>query len=182
MADLLDSVTVTASGGASSITFSSIGQNYKDLMIVGILKATVTSNAYTGAQIQINGSSSAIYDGQGIYIVGVPPSWIVYGDNYTNASNSAMSGYDTPTSNAANTEIFANMSWKFPNYTSTSYNKTVITDAGWWNGASSSAAAGNLCIANHSHSIRTTSAITSITVKFSSGNVAQYSQLSLYGL
>lgn len=166
---LISSVTV-GSGGASTISFTSIPQTYTDLCLMFSTRADATigdpyynsyllTNAFPlngGASTRYllgNGSSvSSASDGNNILLLGV-------------------------TSSGATASTFGNTVAYFTNYASTTLNKSVSIDQVSENNATASAAmlSAGLYPAN--------TAITSITIDpFSTGNFVQYSTAYLYGI
>ena len=112
--------TVTVgSGGASSISFSSIPTTYSDLCIL----ASVRSN-HTGGNddwyLRVNGvSTGGTYSNRGLYGNGSSAgSW-----SYTGGTSGAQiyGGWDNESTATNN---FTNIQLYFPNYANTSYNKS----------------------------------------------------------
>jgi len=106
------SVTV-GSGGASSMTFSSIPQTYTDLKLVISGRSSDTNFGY---QIRLNNTTTS-YSGRWIEAVGTSPS------SYTNSD--ALGGYLTYSTQTANT--FCNSEAYIPNYIGSS-NKSYSID------------------------------------------------------
>lgn len=163
----IGSTVTVGSGGAASISFSSIPATYTDLKIV--VSARVDSAAvYDNLKVSINGSSSAIYSDK-----------LVYG----NGTAAASAGNSTSTyepffysvNSTATASVFSNGEIYFPNYTSANY-KSYSIDCVTENNATSSVTA--LAAALWS----STAAITSVTFTPASGNLVQYSTASLYGI
>jgi hypothetical protein len=159
-------VTVGA-GGASSIDFSSIPSTYTDLCIKfsgrGTVSSTVTSwlmrlnsstTSYSSKRLYGTGSSVASNDGSGggVYLV-----------------VSTMPASTGTASTFGNTDIY------IPNYAG-STNKSVSIDDVQENNLSTAYA--ELAASLWSN----TSAITSISIFPDSGNMAQYSTATLYGI
>lgn len=158
----------TVSGGVLNMTFSSIPQTYKKLMIIGNLNHGLAFG-YTGGAITFNGNTSAVYN------------WLNQGFNGSNIGNRQVA--DTAirpefiggtTGSGDNSPFIMTL----PDYTNTTRYKTtqfqtgVISSeqgvsrmwrgAGWWNN---------------------TSAITSITFTGSSSTAwDSTSRLTLYGI
>jgi hypothetical protein len=165
---LIASNTV-GSGGAASVTFSSIPATYTDL----VLKASTRSNETTGGSVwdslllRFNGSSTSYTDrllgGDGtsaFSVVNVIPSYFFCGD----IPNALV------TSN-----VFGSTEITIPNYTSANY-KSISSDSVEENNATT----GQLDLTAGLWS--NTSAITSITLSASVGNLVQYSSFYLYGI
>ena len=116
---LISSATVGA-GGAATIDFTSIPQTYTDL-VVKISSRDASAGEWNNLDFRISGISSSDYTAQTTYGVG----------------NSAGVGVETNTSagmrvyhqgNGTTANTFGNIEFYFPNYTSTSNNKTVSVD------------------------------------------------------
>jgi hypothetical protein len=153
------------SGGATSVTFSSIPATYTDLVI----KVSARSDRNTGnasdVKLEFNATATT-------YTIRA-----LYGDGVTNVS-SAVIAYIGSIPQATDTaSVFGNLETYIPNYTS-SNQKSFSTDAveeqntgatpvyafltaGLWNG---------------------TSSISSIKLSLVSGNFVEYSTFTLYGI
>lgn len=155
---LIQTITVGA-GGAASIDFTSIPGTYTDL----ILYMSARSTDLRALNIKFNNTSTTYtvrhLDGDGTSVT---------------SNNNYLAGDATPST--ATASVFGNNVYYIPNYagsTQKSYSVDSVTEnngttayqhltAGLWNG---------------------TSAITQITFNIlSSGNFAQYSSASLYGI
>lgn len=152
---------ITLSSNAASVTFSSISQAYKDLVVVGRLNATVT-NSYLQSRVNndatnkysevvalgISGSPVASYaylDGQSMYFY--YPSWIGTSGNVTFIAN-------------------------YFDYTSTSVHKNILTRG--------NSTVTGVDMVNHRWG--STSAITSISFYPDSGFFTAGSTFALYGI
>lgn len=169
---LIQTVTV-GSGGASEIAFSSIPQTFTDLFIVVSARSSGTANNYTGLKINgvnTNQSSRFLYGtGSGTGSVSL-----------TGASDYNLIAYMTLSSDTSNT--FASSTFYIPNYAG-STTKSVSIDAVTENNATG---ANQMIMAGLWNS---TAAITSLSIVSvagsnlqASGNLAQYSTASLYGI
>lgn len=167
---LIGSVTVGA-GGVSSITFSSIPQNYTDLTVVLSGRGTFAQNSGYAAFAQFNGSTSGYswreldgYNSTGTYAVG--------SYNYS-AQTCVPIGTITSANQTAST--FGNSVAYIPNYAG-SANKIVFADGVDENNA----AYMSLFISGGMWA--NTAAITSITLNTNgAGNFVQYTTAYLYG-
>ena len=147
---LLDSVTLVSS--ASSVTFSSISQDYGDLILV-------SNHATTGGadiRFRVNGDTGSNY------------SWVqMYGTGSSAASNSTTSDhffdYGTPTS------LGATIAVQFMDYSATDKHKSVLARRDW-SAALALAAAGRWA---------NTSAITTILAYAAAGSFIAGSTLVL---
>jgi len=159
---LISTVTVGA-GGAASIDFTSIPGTYTDLKIVANLRA---DNANTDGNVTFNGLTTNLTSRQ------------LYGSGSasgaaTNASKILSYGLADASTYTAST--FSSVEIYVPNYAG-STNKSVSIDAVVENNA---AAAYATIVAGLWAS---SSAITQVTLKADTGNLAQYSTASLYGV
>jgi len=164
---LIASNTV-GSGGASSVTFSSIPATYTDL-IVKVSSRHTYSQVWDWFSIAFNGSSS----GYSIILFwtdsSTPASYA--GNNQSNMTiTEGGDGASATTNTFGNTEIY------IPNYTSSNY-KSVSADAVNENSATSAGKGFTAGLWSN------TSTITSIQITPSnSGNFVQYSSFYLYGI
>jgi hypothetical protein len=159
------SVTV-GSGGAASMTFSSIPATYTDLLIKASVRSDKAS-AFNDLAVKFNASTSSY------------TNKLVYGDGSSAASylnNYANKGYMT-TMNAASTtsDTFTSAEIYIPNYTNAN-NKSFNNDGVTENNATSSYAILNAGLWSN------TNAITSIELLTASDNFVQYSTATLYGI
>jgi hypothetical protein len=157
---LIETVTVTAGGGAASIAFSSIPQTFTDLKLVMSLRA---SDAATQILLSLNGSTSNF------------SARYLFGDGSIPSSGTLARyvGALTPSSFTAST--FGNTELYIPNYAG-STNKSYSDDGAVENNATT----GYLSFVAGLWS--DTSAITSLTLTGNTGNFVQHSSASLYGI
>lgn len=149
--------TVTVgSGGASSITFSSIPSTYKHLQVRGIHKHSATG---AWASIQLNSDTTS--------------------SNYTYHRLAGDGSTAFAEANASNNRTFTSYNhWgsvviDVLDYLDTNKNTTVRTLSGWdGNGSGEVNFVSNLW--------KNTAAVTSLTISLSS--FVEYSQLALYGI
>jgi hypothetical protein len=153
--------TVTVpSGGASSISFSNIPQNFTDLQILLSARAT-NGSAHSYASMTIN--SVAYASGRNIY---GDPSW------QTGSDTSAIFTINGGTSTAG---CFSNNVINVPNYTS-GVNKITSVDSTWgYNNAST-------LFSFLATSTNTTDPVTTLSITAESANLAEYSTATLYGI
>lgn len=153
----LQTVTV-GSGGAATIGFTSIPQSYTDLLIK--FSGRNANNVYTFS-VQINGTTVTntkrlFATGSGAYTTDT------FNGNYTNYSTALAS-------------VFGSADLYFFNYTGSTYKRFFVEAVSEDNYSSA--------YMNFSaNSNASTSAITSITLVPESGNFAQYSSATLYGI
>jgi len=160
----IQTVTVGA-GGASSIEFTSIPQTYTDLLIVlsgRTSNAAAADDFYVSFNSTTTNYSNRTLSGNGSTASsGNSTAWAgIYG--VTNGANATASTF-------SNAQIYV------PNYTS-SNNKSVSSDSVSENNATG--AFSRLVAGLWSN----TSAINQITITTDTGDVAQYSTATLYGI
>ena len=151
------------SGGASTIDFTSIPQGYTDLMLVTSLRATLDQ---AWAKVQINGSD-ANFTSRSIegYGSGTPDSF-----SRTDNLNFIALNKSTFTANT-----FGNSSLYFPNYVG-SNSKSISVDSVAENNATA-------CLTIMFAKLWSSSAaINQLTIVPQSGNIAEYSTATLYGI
>jgi len=156
--------TVTVgSGGAANIEFTSIPATYTDLAL-SISARNTNNDGSDNMFISLNGSSS---DFSGRFL-------------FTNTNGIISSGTDTTAAGAYNggnttANTFSNVFLYFPNYAG-STNKSFSVDSV----AENNGTASNLYFDAKLRS--NTAAITSMAFTCTSGNFAQYSTATLYGI
>jgi hypothetical protein len=155
--EIIDKVTV-GSGGAASITFSSIPSTYTDLLLMISARATNTSMLIT-----LNSS------GTGFTVKAIEGD----GASAYSFNQTRFSGNTSPSGSTANT--FNNVQMYFPNYTSSNYKSYSIDSVSENNGTT---AYTDLIAGLWSD----TSAITSLTLSAQSGTFSEYSSFYLYGI
>jgi aspartate/tyrosine/aromatic aminotransferase len=166
---LISSVTV-GSGGASTVSFSSIPTTYTDLLIK-ISGRTNRSNSEVDLfNISINGNSSAVYSAKVLYGTGSSTA------SGTDTSQTTLTSTALANGNTATANTFGNTEVYIPNYTSSNA-KSISADGVSENNGTTGfqwMAAGLF---------NSSSAITSLT--FSPANsslILQYSTFYLYGI
>lgn len=162
--DALGTVTVP-SGGLSSITFAGIPQTgYSHLQLRGIIQnasANPVVAQFNGDTNYVNYSSHALY--------GTGSAAGAFAD--VGAGYPFIDLFQAPTSTQ-----FAAGVVDILDYASTNKNKTVRTLGGWDGNGS-----GFISLMSGSW-MNSSTAINSILIKASSGNINQYSQFALYGV
>ena len=159
---LIASNTV-GSGGVASVTFSSIPATYTDLVVKNSSRATVATN---DIKLTFNGSGSG-YSDRNIYGSGS------IAQSSTNSASNIFPGVLNSSTTTANT--FANNEYYIPNYTSSNF-KSVSVDSVTENNGT---VAYQFLVAGLWSN---TAAITSVTISPNSGNFAEYSTFTLYGI
>lgn len=156
------------SGGAASITFSAISQDYTDLMIQLTSRGSLSSRQDIFAQF--NGVGTSTYSMRRLYGTGSG----VASDSVTNTSSGFRVGRSTATGDTAST--FTSNTIYIPNYSVSGIAKSASTDSVEENNATSAL---QLLFAS---SWSGTDAITSIYLANLSGNFAEFSSATLYGI
>ena len=156
----IGSTVTVGSGGAANIEFASIPATYTDLLLFVSARSSTTNDYY-----RININSSAL-NFSGLYL-GSTGTSVVTGSSSPAFGRMTQSGY------TANT--FGNDFWYLPNYTS-SNNKSISVDAVTENNSTTSYL--DLVAGLWSQS----AAITNIKFVPNTGNFAQYTTATLYGI
>jgi hypothetical protein len=160
--------TVVGAGGSSAVTFSSIPTTYKHLQIRSFIRSTNAVSA-DNVRIRFNGDTGSNYR---FHYLGGSGS----GSAYAGDSGSATFGYAGLTSGASATSgVMSIQITDILDYASTTKNKVNRTLTGTDNN-------GNGNIELDSNLWLNTNAINSISIFFTSGNLAQYSHVALYGI
>ena len=162
----IQTVTV-GSGGASSITFSSIPSTYTHLQLRGISRTTYVESD-DALLFQFNNDTGSNYSYHRLYGTGSSA-----GANGTGNSTVGVCG--RPTGGSLSSGIFGATVMDILDYANTSKYKTTRTLAGWDGNGSG-------MFDYESSSWQNTSAITSIKLTMGSGNFDQYSSFALYGV
>jgi hypothetical protein len=164
---LINSVTV-GSGGAASIDFTSIPATYTDLQVILSTRLTSTGGANDTTWLNsVNGNTSSFADlvirADGSSVTGFVPS------------ETPLYVGQSPTGSALSNTFASHMVY-IPDYTNTSYNKSIGIYSAQENnntGTYWGATAGTWS---------QTAAISSLSFTPNSGNFAQYSSAYLYGI
>ena len=162
---LISSVTVGA-GGAANIEFTSIPQDYRDLLVKLSIRQT-KPDGYSEITVKFNGSSTN-FTMRALNAAGTTA------DSYN--STTAYVGSALGTTANGGTSIFSNNEIYLPNYTSSNY-KSYSAD---------SVAERNFASLNNSSLITglwsNTAAITSLLFESPGYDIEQYSTAYLYGI
>lgn len=153
--------TVTASGGESSITFSSIPSTYKHLQIRVLGRHSANG---TTALLQFNSDTGSNYNQHQLY-----------GDGGSAGASASAPSTSIWTEYAVNTATVGVAVIDVLDYANTSKFKTVRTLTGSDNNGSG-------YVLMRSGAWRSTSAVSTITFTLDAGNFAQYSSFALYGI
>jgi hypothetical protein len=161
----IQTVTV-GSGGASSISFTSIPATYTDLVVM--LSTRLTGNA-GGMYLTFNGSSSS-YSGKRL---GASGASTVYSDSNAGLTDKLfVRAEDT----RATASTFASTQIYVPNYASSNNKSVSYESVAEDNGTTYNGIELNAGLWSNS------AAITTVTVVPEAGNFAQYSTATLYGV
>ena len=166
--------TVTAgSGGAASLTFSSIPQTYKHLQIRGIVRSDRSGNAAETMKYQFNSDTSLTTSS--VHAMTTQGNSVTSGgaaNYFTYISEYIPAPY-------ISTNTFAGIITDILDYTDTNKNKVVKTMVGFDNNGGGY----NGYLQFVSDSWMNTSAISSITITSNtSAYMSQYSSFALYGI
>jgi hypothetical protein len=157
--------STVGSGGAANIDFTSIPATYTDLLLLISVRGT-TASVSLSLQMTINGGGVTYTDR------------FLYGTGSAAASsgNGGTTGYLEEIPGASATaSTFCNTSVYIPNYTS-AYNKSMSTEATQENNTT----AANMGLMGAYWT--TASVISQITLRPVSGNFAEFSSATLYGI
>jgi hypothetical protein len=163
---LLASTTV-GSGGASTIAFNNIPQNYTDLCLRVSVRSSRT-NIDDGLELSFNGIAGTAYSSRRLYAYTTTPA----SDSLT---GNAFIYADTTSAASATASTFSNSEFYIPNYTS-SNNKSVSLNNTAENNAT------NPLLVLVAGLFSNTSVISSIRLKLNVGDFVQYSTAYLYGI
>lgn len=155
---LIETITV-GSGGAASISFSSIPQTFTDLVVM-----SSTRSASTGNQLipSVNGSTAT-------------STRNLFGDGGSALGTTAVTWIGFGTASGDTASVFGNSYFYFPNYALTQAKFSSSHSCNETNGASS-----YITVVGGYWS--STTAISTLSFATNSGNFAQHSSMSLYGI
>ena len=160
------------SGGASSITFNNIPQYFTDLMIVFSARNTTSGTTYVN--FLPNNDTSAVLS---YTYVDISPA---AGTAYSGRSTGANFGFfSLVPNNASSANTFNNGSFYIANYSGNQY-KQIISETVMENNSVGT----TVSVSPNVFLWSKTSAISSLVIsdRLSSGNIAQYSTFTLYGI
>ncbi len=153
------------SGGAASITFSSIPQDYTDLYLVCSLRVASGTSYYWDVDLNLNGESARNW--LGLYAIDPTPA---------SSSSSAFNIIGGANGNAATASAFANISTLIGNYTSTGV-KVLSSD-----GVAENNSVSQFFLAINANTITNSAAVDTLTLAVASNTFAEYSSATLYGI
>ena len=165
----LAEVTV-GSGGATTVDFTGIPQNYNDLVIYFSGRGSMAGDARTGVLLTFNGMSGSGYSGKELR---------GFDSNSTGSLSSSTSSIDMMRvpSVQSTASTFSNISFYVPNYTSSNNKSVSIDSVGQENNSSTSWYIG-LAAGLWSN----TGPISRVTITSETGNFVQHSTATLYGV
>jgi hypothetical protein len=147
--------TTTLGSAASSVTFSSISGSYTDLILVANYTGSVSDQFLN---IQFNSDSGSNYSNTNLF---------GDGSSATSNRNSSATSVRAAFYGSAQSNAILNIM----NYSNTTTNKTVVSRDNT-----------NTFVVTRVNLWRNTSAITSLVLAMSSGNIASGSTFTLYGI
>lgn len=159
---------IVTSGSQASVTFSSIPNTYRDL-IVRVRGRGDASATNVTIQMTFNGDTGTNYDIQ--YLEGSPSAGAGNFFSLNNISFSRLPGATAPANNAGGTDVI------IFDYRGTTFYKSVSVSGGAIFGTSGSTTLTGQYVGDW----RNTAAITSVKIALSAGNFVNNSVVSLYG-
>ena len=165
---------VVPSGGAASVTFSSIPSTYSHLQLRYVSRMN-TAATWDYDKITFNSDTGSNYAWHHIYGNGAS---VVAG----NATTQTYAYSGAMTSNNAGASLFGSTVTDILDYTSTNKYKTVRSLTGYDNNGSGANDISKGAVFLRSGLWMNTNAITTITLTPDTGSFVQYSLFSLYGI
>lgn len=159
-------------GGASTITFNNIPQDYSDLKVLCSARDGRTDANYSNIVFYLNGNLTNLYSAINMAAVLSTSN----SSNFSNQSSFAYNLYDNGTVSTANT--FSNCEVYIPQYTSSNFKQIMVDNV---IESDSFATNGNLIVIN-AGLFRSTSPITSMSFYAQNGPFVQNTTFSLYGI
>lgn len=166
----------TLGTAAASVSFTSISSGYTDLIIVGQTRATTagTFNFNSYVLVQVNSDTGSNYSTTTLYTRSTAGSWSALSTRESNATR--ITAGPVPDSSHGS-DIFGSIRLQLMSYADTNVYKTVLAESGY-----------STNLTNHDGPRRevglwrSTSAITSVSISLSAGNLEVGSHFELYGL
>jgi hypothetical protein len=166
----------TLGSAAASVSFTGIGSGYTDLVLVGQARASTpgTFNFNSYVFVQLNSDTGNNYSTTTLFSRSTAGSWSALSTRESNASR--ITAGPVPDSQHG-ADILGNIRLQVMSYASTSVFKTVLAESGY-----------STNLTNHDGPrrevglYRSTSAITSVSLSLSAGNLVAGSTFSLYGI
>jgi hypothetical protein len=167
---VLISHQAVGAGGEASVTFDSIPQTYKSLIVEGIGRSSTNAQS-TAVQIRCNDDAGNNYDAQAVFAYGVTED----GANAAASGSGWLSNLPAATAAAG---AAAQFEFKCKGYAGTTFMKNFV---GVWLEKRLNGTPEQL-VAAHGVTWRSTSAITKIVLYPAAGNWVEGSQFTLYGV
>tara|TARA_B100000029_G_scaffold162201_2_gene158266 strand:+ start:3149 stop:3682 length:534 start_codon:yes stop_codon:yes gene_type:complete len=165
--------TATGTGSASAITFSSIPQTFKSLMIVGQVKSDIATGN-DGFYLTVNGDATVShYSGKSTFNYN---GTMYYQDYYSSYAGWYVTAIP---SDGWYADKLGWMDVLIPNYTQSSNWQTMQVETGIQN---TNTTESMFAQANGAWTNSTTAAVTSLTFTLMSGNWTTDSKITMYGL
>ena len=165
--------TEIGSGGAASWTESSIPSTYDHLLIKASIR-TVQASHYANVRLDINSDTGANYSYMRAMGVATTPTIYANGSTGLTYFYSAFgNGSDTTA------DTFGSVQFWIPNYANTTGYKQILVDS---QSETKSLAANDFMISASTGRWQSTSAINEIKLYHSTGNMLEYSTITLYGM
>jgi len=164
--------TVVGSGGASSVTFSSIPQTYQHLMVISSARSA-RSNFWDGSNLKFNAEASGNNQSS---VTLVANGNAAAGTSETN-DNRVSYCFDSPAANSMADSFGANICY-FPNYRWGEY-KTVLA---WNSSQNDNRDTNDYASLINVGSWKSTAAVTSLLIQNGVGNYVEHSTFTLYGI
>ena len=154
---------ITLGSSAATVTFSSISQAYRDLVLVYDGR---NNSANAGIRVRINGDTAANY------------YWVsAWGDGSTTGSSASVDSYLILSNGGASSlTVNANFIMHLMDYSATDKHKSVLARENQPSGATYNDTS------MYAHRWASTSAITSLAISYTSGSIIAGSTLALYGI
>lgn len=166
--------TVTATGGESSLSFTSIPATYQHLQVRGIARDTSTAfYGDIGLKFRFNSDSGNNYASHQLYGNGSSA-----GTSSATSANGISGWFGQVNSGSSNTTVYGVSILDIHDYASTTKNKTTRLFAG----SSANQTTTDFGVALSSGLWMSTSAITSITILANYANIAAGTTFALYGI
>ena len=170
--EVIDHQTV-GSGGASSISFTSIPDTYRHLYVVGSFRSDASTARFSGDSVTFNDDTGSNYSYSALFTTGNAP----IGTEETGRPN--LNYLFTANASGSVANAFAAGSMWVLDYAATDKFTGVIGGA--------SAVNDNLDTSDYFEGLisghwKSTAAVNKITIASGSGNYVQYSEATLYGL
>jgi hypothetical protein len=160
-------IATASPSGVNSYTFSSIPSTYTDLVLVGSFYSNTND---VGVNAQFNGDTGTNYS----YTVLIGTGSAAQSARASNTASANLVAYNTGV--GSTNGVYCPAIMNLMNYSNTSTYKTIMTRGFTQNNG------GNGEVTAYVNTWRSTAAINSIKVYYTSGNMASGTTLTLYGI